>query len=144
MRARWSAISGTGRRRAGEYQALQLEANRLFRDNWTLRTNYTLSSNNGNINSFNDNFNLYEGLGGVEAGTGLTNATSSDFWFGRLLEDREHLANVVGMKRFIFGKHDLVLGGVRPLRGGPAVGHARLDPGAPPGIEPGDQHVDVP
>ena len=94
-----------------EYQALQLEANRLFRDNWTLRTNYTLSSNKGNINSFNDNFNLYEGLGGVEVSTGLANATSSDFWFGRLLEDREHLANVVGMKRFIFGKHDLVLGG---------------------------------
>ena len=94
-----------------EYRALQLEANRLFRDNWTLRTNYTLSSNNGNINSFNDNFNLNEGLGGVEASTGLTNATSSDFWFGRLLEDREHLANVIGMKRFTFGKQDLVLGG---------------------------------
>jgi len=94
-----------------EYRALQLEANRLFRNNWTLRTNYTLSSTEGNINSFNDNFNLFEGLGGIEVGTGLTNATSSDWWFGRLLEDREHLANVIGMKRFDFGRHDLVLGG---------------------------------
>jgi len=94
-----------------EYRALQIEANRLFRDNWTLRTNYTLSSTEGNINSLNDNFNLNEGLGGIEVGTGLTNATSSPYWFGRLLEDREHLANVIGMKRFVFGRHDLVLGG---------------------------------
>lgn len=94
-----------------EYRGLQIEANRLFRDNWTLRTNYTLSSTKGNINSLNDNFNLNEGLGGIEVGTGLTNATSSPYWFGRLLEDREHLANVIGMKRFVFGRHDLVLGG---------------------------------
>ena len=94
-----------------EYRGLQIEANRLFRDNWTLRTNYTLSSTKGNINSLNDNFNLNEGLGGIEVGTGLTNATSSEYWFGRLLEDREHLANVIGMKRFVFGRHDLVLGG---------------------------------
>lgn len=94
-----------------EYRGLQIEANRLFRDNWTLRTNYTLSSTKGNINSLNDNFNLNEGLGGIEVSTGLTNATSSPYWFGRLLEDREHLANVIGMKRFVFGRHDLVLGG---------------------------------
>jgi len=94
-----------------EYRGPPPDPNRLFRDDWTLRTNYTLSSTTGNINSFNDNFNLYEGLGGVEVSTGLTNATSSDYWFGRLGEDREHLANVLGMKRFVFGRHDLVLGG---------------------------------
>ncbi|MDE2850228.1 MAG: TonB-dependent receptor [Acidobacteriota bacterium] len=107
-----------------EYRGLQIEANRLFRDNWTLRTNYTLSSTEGNINSLNDNFNLYEGLGGIEVGTGLTNATSSPYWFGRLLEDREHLANVVGMKRFVFGRHDLVLGGfLRYASGAPWASH---------------------
>lgn len=107
-----------------EYRGLQIEANRLFRDNWTLRTNYTLSSTEGNINSLNDNFNLYEGLGGIEVGTGLTNATSSPYWFGRLLEDREHLANVIGMKRFVFGRNDLVLGGfLRYASGAPWASH---------------------
>ena len=59
---------------------MQLELNRAFRDNWTLRTNYTWGKTKGNNFGngeaivFEDT--LFDGLGGIEVGTGRTDATT--------------------------------------------------------------------
>jgi hypothetical protein len=108
-----------------KYRGLTLETSRAMRDNWSLDVNYTLGKTEGNQNSVNDDFNLFEGLGGVEVGTGATNATDNSFWFGELLEHRTHILNVIGLKRFQFGKQDLVLGG-----------YAHWDSGEPWGLNP--------
>ncbi len=94
-----------------EYQAITFELNRAFRNNWTLRTNYTFGNTEGNTDDRTDNDNLFEGLGGIEVGTGATDATSNSNHFGQIPVHRDAIVNVVGLKRLTFGKHDLVLGG---------------------------------
>jgi len=94
-----------------EYEGLSFQVNRAFRNGWSLNTNYTLSSTDGAIESFNDNDNHNEGFGGIDTVTGELNPTSGPLWFGGLTVDREHLLNVVAMKRISFGKQDVLVSG---------------------------------
>ncbi|HUE96187.1 MAG TPA: hypothetical protein VMN39_05985, partial [Longimicrobiaceae bacterium] len=105
-----------------DYSGLRLELNRAFRGGWTLRTNYTLGENEGNNFGANDNVSthdddLFEGLGGVEVGTGATDATSV-FRDGRGFLDRTHNLNIVGLKQFSAGAHVFALGGYFLFRSG--------------------------
>ena len=105
-----------------DYIGLRLEINRAFRRGWTLRTNYTLSKNEGNNfgatdNSFLFNDDLFEGLGGIEVGTGATNATSVNR-DGRGFLDRTHNLNVVALKQFTVGEQVFGIGGHLAFRSG--------------------------
>jgi hypothetical protein len=102
-----------------DYRALRLEANRAFSGGWTLRSNYTLSRNEGNAfgNFASHNDDLFEALGGVETGTGATNATIVNRE-GRGDLDRTHNVNVLGLKNFTLGTHSLGLGGYVSFRSG--------------------------
>ncbi len=105
-----------------DYVGLRLEINRAFRDGWTLRTNYTLSKNEGNNfgrndNSFHFDDDLFEGLGGIEVGTGASNATSVNR-DGRGFLDRTHNLNVVALKQFTVGEQTFSIGGYLAFRSG--------------------------
>ncbi len=92
-----------------EYEAVSVELNRRFRGGWAFRSNWTIGDATGNAANASSNNNLFEGLGGIEVGTGATDATTR-FRTGRMRHDIDRM-NVVGMKRLEFGKHALTLGG---------------------------------
>ena len=91
-----------------EYEGLSFQVNRAFRNNWSLQSNLSISNTDGTIQSSSDNDNHNEGFGGIEVGTGILNTTSSPFWDGPLTWDREIMVNIVGIKRWVFGNHDLM------------------------------------
>jgi hypothetical protein len=111
-----------------EYQGGVLEVNRSFRNNWTIRSNYAYSEGNGNNfgngDGTTDEDDFLEALGGVEVGTGRTNATIVNRE-GRGNADREHVLNVVAMKIFTFGQHHVHLGGYFGFRSGERWGLRR-------------------
>ena len=113
-----------------EYEGVVLELNRAFRDNWTLRSNYTWGETNGNhfgnneVALFKDS--LFEGLGGLEVCTatsyvgctpGDTDATIRNRE-GVGNTGREHILNIVGLKVFPIGEHSIGLGGYFGFRAG--------------------------
>ena len=100
-----------------DYQALHLQANRRFSGGWSLQSNLTIGKAEANATFFHDDDDTFEGLGGIEAGTGATNATSVNR-AGRASWDRPWIFNVVGMKRFTFGVHDVALGAFLKLQAG--------------------------
>ena len=113
-----------------DYEGVLLELNRSFRDNWTIRSNYTWGETTGNHFGNNDvalfNDSLFEGLGGVEVCTatsyagctpGDTNATTINRE-GVGHTGREHILNIVGLKVFPIGEHSIGLGGYFGFRAG--------------------------
>ena len=91
-----------------DYEGILFQVNRAFRNNWSLQMNFSRDWNDGNMESFNDNDPHLTGLGGVEVGTGIVNPTSGPLWYGPGQYQRDHIVNVVGMKRWVFGKHDVM------------------------------------
>ena len=91
-----------------DYEGIVLQVNRAFRDNWSLQMNYLRDWSEGNNISSNDNDNHLEGFGGVEVSTGIVNPTSGPLWYGPIDYQRDHVVNVIGMKRWPFGKHDVM------------------------------------
>jgi hypothetical protein len=85
-----------------EYQGLQIEANRAFRDGWVIRTNYTLSKVEGNamgqehFNNTIDDFREAQTI--LDPATGLPVTVVNRY--GRLDNDRKHIANLSGAKSF--------------------------------------------
>jgi hypothetical protein len=112
-----------------EYEGVQLELNRSMRDNWTIRTNYTLSETTGNTFGQTNggtlaNDDLFEGLGGVECvGTnpcvpnGRTDTTIVNRE-GIGNNSRRHVLNILGLRDFPIGTHSIVLGGYFGFRSG--------------------------
>jgi hypothetical protein len=100
-----------------EYTGVTLELNRSFNDGWAVRSNYTWGDSTGNVDFNTDDDDLFEGITGREAVTGRTDVTvvNRD---GRTSFDREHVFNLVGLKRFDFGNHDLSLGAYYFFRSG--------------------------
>jgi hypothetical protein len=104
-----------------EYEGVQLELNRAFRDNWTIRTNLTLGDTKGNnfgngeVSVFVED--LFEGLGGIDVATGRTDATIVNRE-GVGNTGRSRILNVVGLKQFLIGSHTLGLGGYLGYRSG--------------------------
>jgi hypothetical protein len=107
-----------------DYRGVTLELNRSFNNGWAVRSNYTWGDSEGNVDFNTDDDDLFEGLGGVDCAgtptcvpTGRTNVTvvNRD---GRTSFDREHVFNLVGLKRFDFGNHDLSLGAYYFFRSG--------------------------
>jgi hypothetical protein len=105
-----------------EYEGIQLELNRAMRDNWTVRTNYTLSETTGNtFGNINGGTlatdDLFDGLGGIEVGTGRTDASIVNReGIGNF--SRKHVLNAVGLKIFPIGSHSIALGGYFGYRAG--------------------------
>ncbi|MCY3928243.1 MAG: carboxypeptidase regulatory-like domain-containing protein [Acidobacteria bacterium] len=112
-----------------EYEGLRLTLRRAMRDDWTMQANYTWSNNNGNNFGRNDNTVLFdddlgEGLGGIELGTGATDATLV-FREGRGFLDRTHNLNVIALRSFVLGSHTISLGGYYGFRSGERWGLRR-------------------
>jgi hypothetical protein len=113
-----------------EYEGVQFELNRAFRNNWTLRTNYTLGETTGNnfgngeVSVFEDD--LFEALGGVEVCTAasyvgcMLNSTDATIRNREGVGNtgRRHILNVVGLKQFPIGNHTIGLGGYFGYRSG--------------------------
>ena len=111
-----------------EYEGILLQLNRAFRNDWSLQMNYARDWNEGNNESRNDNDDHMEGFGGIEVSTGILNPTSGPNWFGPISYQRDHIVNVVGMKRWRFGSHDLM-----------TSASAHLADGEPWGLQPATQ-----
>ncbi len=112
-----------------EYEGLRLTLRRGMRNNWTMQANYTWSNSNGNNFGRNDNVVLFdddlgEGLGGIELGTGATNATTV-FREGRGFMDRTHNLNVVALRNVVLGRHNISLGVYYGFRSGERWGLRR-------------------
>jgi hypothetical protein len=104
-----------------EYQALQVELNRSFRNGFVVRTNYTLSKVEGN--SFGQEHfahtidDFLEGMAVLDPATGIPVTAVNRY--GRLDNDRKHIANLSGAKTFALGgDHRLSLGGWVTFRSG--------------------------
>ena len=91
-----------------DYEGILFQVNRAFRNNWSLRMNFSKDWNEGNHYSRNDNDPHLTGFGGVEVSTGIVNPTSGPLWYGPIEWQRDYIANVIGMKRWVFGKHDVM------------------------------------
>ena len=100
-----------------EYQGLLLAANRAFRGGWSLRTDLTVGNFEGNEDDLNAQGNEFEGLGGVQVGTGVLNPTSLNL-DGRLITDREYVAHVIGVKRWDIGSHSVVASALLNMQAG--------------------------
>ena len=100
-----------------DYRALMLEANRAFRGGWAVRTNYTLGKAEANVDITANLDDLFEALGGVEVGTARTDATIVNRE-GRTSFDRQHVLNLLGLKRWELGAHDVSLGAYYFFRSG--------------------------
>ena len=100
-----------------DYRGAILELNRSFRGGWAVRSNYTWGDAEGNVEFNTDDDDLFEALGGVEEGTGRTDATIVNRG-GRLWFDREHVLNLAGFKRWEVGRHDLGIGAYYFFRSG--------------------------
>jgi hypothetical protein len=85
-----------------EYNGIQIEANRAFREGWVVRTNYTLSKVEGNaigqehFNNTIDDFREAQAV--LDPATGLPVTAVNRF--GRLDNDRKHIANLSAAKSF--------------------------------------------
>jgi hypothetical protein len=108
-----------------DYNGLQLEMNRSFRDGWVLRSNYTLSRAEGNV--FGNNLNTVDDDDFLEARRAINPATgqpyTADFRDGRSPLDREHILNVAGAKNWEVGRHTFTLGGLAWYRSGERWGN---------------------
>ena len=82
-----------------------------------LRSNYTLGKSEGNVDFVVDDDDLFEALGGIQVGTGRTDATIVNRE-GRNQWDREQLLNLVGLKRWEIGNHDIGVGAYYFYRAG--------------------------
>ena len=91
-----------------DFDGVVFQVNRAFRDNWSLQMNYSRDWSEGNMESANDSDRHLTGFGGVDASTGALNPTSGPLWYGSGIYQRDHIVNVVGMKRWVFGKHDVM------------------------------------
>ncbi len=105
-----------------EYEGLRLTLRRAMRNDWTMQANYTWSNGNGNNFGRNDNPVLFdddlgEGLGGIELGTGATDATVVGR-AGHGFLDRTHNLNVVALRNFVMGRHNISVGGYYGFRSG--------------------------
>jgi hypothetical protein len=105
-----------------EYRGLRLELSRAFRGGWTMMSNYTWGEGDGNNfgaaeNVVLHNDDLFEALGGVEVGTGRTDATIINRE-GRGPFDRTHILNLTGLKNFTLGNHKIGVGGYFAFRSG--------------------------
>jgi hypothetical protein len=111
-----------------EYEGILFELNRAMRDNWTLRTNYTLSETTGNtfgnvLGGTLAEDDLFEALGGVECvgnpciPNGRTDTTIVNRE-GIGNPTRKHNLNIVGLKTFPIGNHSIGLGGYFGYRAG--------------------------
>ena len=105
-----------------DYRGLRWEVSRALRQGWTVRVNHTWAENRGNTFGAGENVVLYdddlfEGLGGVEVGTGATDATIVHRE-GRGNFDRTHILNVVGLKQISIGAHTIRVGGSFSFRSG--------------------------
>ena len=105
-----------------DYKGLRLELGRAFRGGWTMMGNYTWGHGEGNnfgaaenVNLHNDD--LFEALGGVEVGTGRTDATIINRE-GRGPFDRTHNLNLTGVKNWTLGNHKIGAGGYLAFRSG--------------------------
>ncbi len=100
-----------------EYQGLQLELNRSFRNNWVVRSNYTLGRSEGNLCCRNDDDNPFlEGKTVVDPVSGIPLTAIN--YFGRTGDDREHVLNLSASRTFQLGNHSLNLGGFFWFRSG--------------------------
>jgi hypothetical protein len=104
-----------------EYQGIQIEANRAFSGGWLVRTNYTLSEVEGNsmgqehFNNTIDDFREAESILDPASGLPLTVVNR----FGRLDNDRRHIANLSAAKTFdITERQHFTLGGWYTFRSG--------------------------
>ena len=104
-----------------EYQGLLLAANRAFRGGWSLRTDLTVGNFEGNEDDLNAQGNEFEGLGGVQVGTGVLNPTSLNL-NGRLITDREYVAHVIGVKRWDIGSQSVVASAIVNAQAGASWG----------------------
>lgn len=111
-----------------QYEGILLQLNRAFRNDWSLQMNYARDWNEGNNESRNDNDDHLEGFGGIEVSTGILNPTSGPNWFGPISYQRDYIVNVIGMKRWRFGSHDLM-----------TSASAHLADGEPWGLQPATQ-----
>ena len=91
------------------YRGATLSLNGSFARGARLRFSYTRGRADGNMASFSDDDDLFEALGGVEAGTGATDATivHRD---GRTNWDRSHLVDLTIFDRWSLGAHELGMG----------------------------------
>ena len=85
-------------------------------------SNYTWGEGDGNNfgaaeNVVLHNDDLFEALGGVEVGTGRTDATIINRE-GRGPFDRTHILNLTGVKNFTLGNHKIGVGGYFAFRSG--------------------------
>ena len=67
----------------------------------------TVGKFEGNEDDLNAQGNEFEGLGGVQLGTGVLNPTARNL-DGRLNTDREYVAHVIGVKRWDIGNQSVV------------------------------------
>ncbi len=93
-----------------EHQGLTMAVNRAFRNNWSVNANVSFLPTDGTIDSITDNSDHNEAMGGctLRGGGGLCNITSTSLWNGALAVDRDYLVNLVGMKRWVLGKGDVM------------------------------------
>ena len=85
-----------------EYRALQLEANRAFRDGLLLRANYTLSRVDGNsVGSTGGGEDFLEAMAVLDPVAEVPVTAVNRH--GRLDQDRTHILNLAGAKRWTLG-----------------------------------------
>jgi hypothetical protein len=100
-----------------EYRALQVEANRAFRDGLVMRANYTLSRVDGNsVGSTGGGDDFLEAIAVLDAAAGVP--VTAIHRHGRLSQDRTHILNLAASKRWTAGAHGLSLGGRLGFRSG--------------------------
>ena len=94
-----------------EHTGLVLELNRRMRNNWAVRSNLAWNDTRGNVSSRVNRDATFDGLGGLEVGTGVPDLTSR-FTGGRIAGggNAEYILNLVGIKRWEIGKHSLNAG----------------------------------
>ncbi len=103
-----------------DYQAVQLELNRQFRDNWVLRMNYTNGKVEGNLfgnaQTTLDNDDFLEARRAINPASG--EPFTAEFRDGRGLQDVEHIFNAAATKMWDVGKHTFQVGGLFWFRSG--------------------------
>ncbi len=102
-----------------EHKGLVLELNRRMRDNWTVRANIAFNDTKGNVDNRTNRDVTFDGLGGLEVGTLVSDLTSR-FRDGRvaLASNRAIVFNLVGIKRWQIGNHSLNTGAYLSYREG--------------------------
>ena len=105
------------RKRSVNIAALQIEANRAFRDGLVVRANYTLSRVDGNsVGSTGGGDDFLEAMAVLDPVAGVPVTALNRH--GRLSQDRTHILNLAGAKRWTAGAHSFSLGGWLAFRSG--------------------------